>query len=207
MSTPYPKAGDLVAAASNGNLYLVGSLLDQGAPMEERDGSGDTPLNEAARKGHIEIVRLLIERGAKLSTPNNSGKTALAYAEERGYREIMQLLRDAAEAAKKPSKEWVLMAEDTLAYVRTYPKLLRKITEIFNFESRERLIISENMRTRAESVTPPTSFDELPQARVEQALEQFTHLGGVVTDKDFILRGATRLDKNKPGLGQSRPPT
>jgi hypothetical protein len=191
---------ELVSAAANGNLTLLKSLLDQGGNIEERDNSGDTPLNEAARNGQIEAVRLLIDRGANLSTQNNSGGTPLMAATRYGYKEVIQLLQEAVEKAKQPSKEWVLMAEDTVAYVRTYPKMLRKITEIFNFESRERLMVSENMKTRAESITPPASFDDLPQARIEQVLEQFTHLGGVV-DKDFVLRGITKLDKGKPGLG------
>ncbi|MCE9507910.1 MAG: ankyrin repeat domain-containing protein [Alphaproteobacteria bacterium] len=189
---------ELVSAAANGNLILLKSLLDQGGNIEERDNSGDTPLNEAARRGHLEVVHFLIGRGADLSTQNKSGSTPLMAAARNGYKEVIQLLQEAAEKAKQPRKEWVLMAEDAVAYVRTYPKMLRKITEIFNFESRERLMISENMRTRAESIASPTGFDDLPQARIEQALAQFTQLGGVV-DKDFVLRGTIHL-KKKPGL-------
>jgi len=189
----------LVSAASSGNLALVESELDQGANIEVKDSSGDTALNEAARLGRLEVVRLLINRGAKLHSPNNGGGTALTYAQKNGYPEIVQLLQEAAEKAKQPSKEWVLMAEDVVSYVRTYPKQLRKITEVFNFESRERMIISENIMTKAESIAAPASFDELPQARLEQAFEQLTQLGGAA-DKDFVLRGTTRLDKSKPGL-------
>lgn len=201
MSAPLPKYGELVKAASSGNVVLVNELLNRGADIEERDSSGDTPLNEAARMGRTEVVRCLIESGARLSVPNNNGKTALTYASEHNHLEIYRLLQDAAEAAKKPAKEWVSMAEDTVACVRTYPKQLRRITEIFNFESRERLIISENTRTRAESIAPATSFDDLPQVRIEEALEQFAHLGGIVADRNFVLRGGTKLDKGKRGLG------
>jgi len=197
---PRPNHGELVSAAKNGNLELVKFLLDRGADIEEKDGSEDTPLNEAARKGHIEIVRLLINRGARLVSPNNNGKTALKWAEGNSATEIFQLLSEqlqlAEEKAKHPTKEWILMAEDAVAHVSTYPKMFRKITEIFNFESRERLIIAENLKTSAESVTPPTGFDDLPLLRIEKALEQFTDLGGVA-DRDYVLRGSTRLEKNK----------
>jgi hypothetical protein len=194
-----PSHGELVSAASNGNLPLVESLLERGSDIEEKDGSGDTPLNEAVRMSKIEVVRFLIEQGADLSTKNKSDTTPLMVATRNGNQGLIQLLQEAEENRKQPSKEWVVMSEDVLAYVRTYPKMRRKITEIFNFESRERMIISENTRSKAEAVTPSASFDDLPQARIEKALEQFTALGGVV-DRDFVLRGVTRLEKKKPGL-------
>jgi ankyrin repeat protein len=207
MSSEPPRKGELLSASVNASLQRVSFLLDCGADIEEKDNSGDTPLNEAARKGRLEIVRLLVERGALLHSPNNSSKTAASWARENNHGDVARFLEtEAAELqrlvklkAEQPSQEWVLMDKEALAHVSTYPKMYRKITEIFNFESRERVIISENMLTRAEAMTPATSFDDLPQTRLEKVLDQFTSLGGSA-DRAYVLRGITMLDKPKPGL-------
>ena len=54
----------LSCAALGGNVEGVRLLLDKGADIEARDGSGATALMNAASANEVETVRLLLERGA-----------------------------------------------------------------------------------------------------------------------------------------------
>ena len=55
----------LFKAAHEGNREALARLLAAGADVEERDGSGRTPLHVAAHASHREIVEALIEAGAE----------------------------------------------------------------------------------------------------------------------------------------------
>jgi ankyrin repeat protein len=59
---------------------IVTVLLDSGAPIEEADDSGYTPLHAAAFWGRAEIGKMLIDRGAKVAARTKSGATPLSEA-------------------------------------------------------------------------------------------------------------------------------
>src|SRR3990172_41141 len=106
------------------------------------------------------------------------------------------------EIPNETTETWVRMGSKSVAHVGVYPDAQRKLTDIFNFESRQHILVNENLKTRAEIMTPPASFDSLPQATLEKALEEFAKAGGAA-DRDFVLRGAGRLDKKKSPLSQA----
>jgi len=51
----------LHAAAKNGNLALLCSLLEKKIRIEEKDDQGWTPLHHAASNGNVDIVQFLVE--------------------------------------------------------------------------------------------------------------------------------------------------
>jgi ankyrin repeat protein len=66
-------------------LAIVRALLDAGAPVNARSGSGGTPLHTAAFTGDAEVVELLLARGADPRIPSNDGKTPIDLARDRGH--------------------------------------------------------------------------------------------------------------------------
>ena len=54
------------AAASTGQVRVLGALLRAGADITIRDRGGNLPLHEAARNGHAHAVEALVNAGAKL---------------------------------------------------------------------------------------------------------------------------------------------
>src|SRR6266850_2475373 len=68
---------ELVQAARSGSEDTVRRLLDQGAVVDSRNRSGDTPLNIAAKNGHTRLGLLLIERGADVNQKDLAGVTPL----------------------------------------------------------------------------------------------------------------------------------
>ena len=92
-----------------------------------------------------------------------------------------------------------MMGEAQVARVGVYPALARRLTHIFNFESRERLIITENLKTGAESVTNPEKFDALEEGHLAKALAAFRELGGKVEDSAVFARSPGKKPLPQPG--------
>lgn len=113
MSTPYPGAMTeqtpppsesseddavialahaLLDAARGGDSATVLGLVDQGAPVDLRDGSGNTALMLAAYHGHAALVRELADRGADVDLLNDRGQSPLAGAAFKGFTEVAEAL-------------------------------------------------------------------------------------------------------------------
>ena len=67
-------------AAQNGNLNSVKAFLNQGVPVNSRNGAGWTPLHYAVLSGHLNIVQELFKRGAHVNPRTKSGMTPLYLA-------------------------------------------------------------------------------------------------------------------------------
>lgn len=63
-STGSPQAGPLHKAVGTGDIEAVTALLDEGAVIDELDGSGKAPLHIAAEKNNVQIIERLVSRGA-----------------------------------------------------------------------------------------------------------------------------------------------
>jgi ankyrin repeat protein len=73
--------GELLRDASaSGNRPKVLELLKKGAPVDDKDGDGNTPLIIAASRGRLEIVRDLLAAKADIKARNNDDWDALAKA-------------------------------------------------------------------------------------------------------------------------------
>ena len=190
-------------AASTGSLDLLKALLDKGADMDQRDGNnGYTPLHWAVIYGHNLVVEHLLEKGARTDIDSNDGKTPLELAYEKKNVDIIRKL----EATAKPqdqnaaadafagntgedAEKWLRMGTGKVAHVGVYPSVGRKLTEIFNFTARERIIITENLKTGAENMSAPESFDNLNEHMLREALSAFRKLGGKA-DEARVLGGS-----------------
>jgi len=64
-------------AANLGDMAAVTQLLAQGADVEERNATGETPLIAAALAGRAEVVDFLLANHAKVDARNDRGLTAL----------------------------------------------------------------------------------------------------------------------------------
>ncbi|MDE3117932.1 MAG: ankyrin repeat domain-containing protein [Nitrospirota bacterium] len=80
-------------AAERGDLQVVRTLVEQGAPINERSSVNAPPLQNAAAQGHAEVVTFLLDHGADI----NAGQgwfTPLAAAAAGGHLDIVKLLLD-----------------------------------------------------------------------------------------------------------------
>jgi len=70
----------LAGAIKLGYVNVVRALLDLGAPIEQPEQGGLTPLVRAVLNNRVHIARLLISRGADVNHLDNLGMTPLLYA-------------------------------------------------------------------------------------------------------------------------------
>lgn len=91
----------LTLAAAHGHTDMVKALIDRGADVNAKDGTGWTPLHAAAYGGHPEIIRLLLERGAVPLESNWYTPSPLSVAETLNHGAAVELLKKASPAKEK----------------------------------------------------------------------------------------------------------
>lgn len=182
-------------AAKRGETDVLRALVARNVDVNVRDRSGQTPLHYAAAYGSAIAVEFLLTQGAQTHIEDDQGRTALALAEENDEEQVVKLLQG---AASKPSQAplessapasgsvtpagdtetWMLAGAEKVAHVGLYPAMGRRITEIFNFAARERMIVTENLKTGAETVTQPEKFETLSDESLRPAMEAYDRLRG-----------------------------
>jgi ankyrin repeat protein len=110
-------AGPLHDAARAGEVAVLAQLLADGASLEERNATGETPLQLAALAGHVSAVELLLAKGAALDARNDRGLTALHAAAYGGHSKIAGLLIDRGAAVNDADNRFhttplIVAAED-----------------------------------------------------------------------------------------------
>lgn len=81
--------------AANGHIFIVKTLLDEGANINSCNKTKETPLHLAAANGHIEVVRDLLARKAYFSVVDGQQRSPLYRAVENGYNLVVDLLTGA----------------------------------------------------------------------------------------------------------------
>ena len=84
----------LIAASSDGYIYIVRLLLERGALPNIQNKYGFTALMGASYSEYINIVELLLEYGADPNIQDNNGDTALSLALDHDRTDIAQILQD-----------------------------------------------------------------------------------------------------------------
>lgn len=225
---PLPHEFPLHAAARHGNVELATALIRHGVDIQSQDAEGQTALHAAAIKGNVDMARFLLAQGVKKEVTDEKKRTALSHAQQYALKEMVDLLQDPVKLADVPvkpvqkpaptatvvqkpvapppqrerapqdSETWSLAGKNSVARTATYPSLGRKLTEIFNFESRERLTITENMNLGSETMSPQESFDTIGEDALLRALKEFRRLGGQAKD-EHVLKNRLNKSKLTPG--------
>ncbi|KAJ3116386.1 hypothetical protein HDU96_009744 [Phlyctochytrium bullatum] len=79
-------------AAFGGSLEVARALLDCGAAVDSRDGTGNTALHLAASRGHFALAQCLVEMGAQVTEKTPDGWTPLHDAAGIGHLPMVQWL-------------------------------------------------------------------------------------------------------------------
>ncbi len=86
----------LLEAARDGHVDEVEALLHDGAKVDARTDTFETPIIIATSTGQVQIVQILLRAGADVNTKEGAnGETALMYAALRGNIPLVRVLLDA----------------------------------------------------------------------------------------------------------------
>jgi hypothetical protein len=207
------KGADLRAACANhGNLvdvlaekkmdvdFLSFLLEREPGIITMRDlYGGKTLLHYAAAAGHADVAAFLLAKGSDPAAKDNANFTAYDYAMKNGYAPAMKLLAPPAEPVVDTAPAWHRLSGDRVAEVTVDAVIGYKLTDIFNFETRERLSISRNLATDAET-RETKSFDDIPDKTVlERAFAAYAQSGGAIV-KDVVLGKSLSKAALRPGV-------
>jgi 26S proteasome non-ATPase regulatory subunit 10 len=175
-------------AVAENNADGLRTLAELGADLNAQDGIKNTPLHDAVEKRNHDMAAYLISQGVRTDIKGYRGATAHSLALDSDRMSFINLFN-------APVKKWVYLCDDKIAQVETLPALSRKITEIFNFHTRERMVITENLSTGVESTAPVQHFDDISDTALAAAAEALRSTGRAVP----APVSKTRLNK-PPGL-------
>ncbi|WP_419198881.1 ankyrin repeat domain-containing protein [Wolbachia endosymbiont of Rhagoletis cingulata] len=84
---------ELLAVANGDDLNRVKALVNQGASLEAKDNSNNTPLHNACNNGDVKVVEYLVEEGASLKAKNKDGEAPLHVAVQHdGTLEVIEFI-------------------------------------------------------------------------------------------------------------------
>ena len=202
----------LYYAVQKARTEVVDFLLQKGANPNTRNDSRWTSLHRAAYDGQLELVAKLLKAGADPNLRTSDGRTPQSMAVNGGYIEMAEMLKPFMKKASElfelppvpaqpdvpafaPADGWELMSPAQVAHTAVGAKAGYKVTDVFNFASRERIRIINNLDTKRDQVETKT-FDELAGTGVlEDAFKALTRLGGKADAQSIGggLQKATRL--------------
>ncbi|WP_341811169.1 ankyrin repeat domain-containing protein [Wolbachia endosymbiont (group A) of Oxytorus armatus] len=84
---------ELLATVKGDDLNRVKALVSQGASLEAKDNSNNTPLHNACNNGHVKVVEYLIQEGDRLKAKNKDGEAPLHVAVQHdGTLEVIEFI-------------------------------------------------------------------------------------------------------------------
>lgn len=186
----------------------MGKILLKSNPelMHLRDRRGNTPLHVAAAEGNTDFVLFLIAQGADPNAKNLENRTPLYAAQKKEHHEVVKILEHYQPPSPRPEKlpnlpppaavkpentaQWRKLEGESIARVRTEHAIGYKLTEVFNFTTRERTRLYQNLETRAETVETRAFDDITEKAPLEEALRHLAASG--VETGHLSIHGITK---------------
>lgn len=168
-------------------------LVSKGARCDIPGTDNKTPLDVAKEKSP-RLQKIIEETPREVVTPEPAA-AAVVPAPVIAPAQILAPASAAANENTLPPKnieEWALLNATTVAKASTFGVLNRKLTEIFNFETRERMTISENLKSGAETLGLAEPFSALNADALARAASELEKLGGTLPGKK------TGLDAGSP---------
>ena len=85
----------LTAIAERGDTETLLTMIRDGAPINQRDARGRTPIMAATHGNHPETVKALIDAGSDIHIQDNMRDNPFLYAGAEGLLEVLKVLIDA----------------------------------------------------------------------------------------------------------------
>lgn len=195
----YRETTPMSAAVKKGNAEIVGMMLASGGNAEAKTDTGLSLFTYAVAVRNDAVADMLLASGAKPDAGKNGEMTALFYAarngDEKRVRQLLDLgartylrdqdgrsvldvaaahekfaVRDMIQAhidAQVPA--WQVAGERQVAHVSILRKQGYRLTEIFNFETREATLVTHNFDTGLDSTVVRDFADVKNKARISEA--------------------------------------
>lgn len=162
-----------------GDIGMLNVFLDARLDLlKSKDAYGNTLLHIAAKTGKMDVISFLLSKGLDPLCRNSRYETPRIVARRHDRQKAEDLLLMAERAANSPIY-WIKLDPRKIARITLETATGYKITEIFNFLSRESLKIACNLKTQTDSPPETRCFDDITdKAPLEKALAVLNQMGG-----------------------------
>lgn len=106
---------------------VVKMLIDAKAPVDYKDGKGETALHWAAARKRMECIKELVEGGANLDAENKQGHTPIIVAAKGGYAEPIRLLVEKGANLYHKDKDYKMALHHVPFLCRSLKTLLERM--------------------------------------------------------------------------------
>jgi len=136
-------------------------------------------LIEAVKNENLFLAKRLLDFGFDPDWRDNNDMSARWVARIKGYDDLLQKMEEKFPSAKPITENgWHKIDDLTVAHVAQEQAVGYKLTDIFNFRSRERISLTQNLTTNAET-RETRSFDDInDKAQLEEAALELNKRGG-----------------------------
>ncbi len=194
------------------NHTLIESLAKRNIDIDARNADGQTALHIAVKKKDITAIQILSKAGASPHICDRSGVTPLSLEERQeepsGF--VMDLLQGMKTEGKKTADNvhiheqrdtaWEMLGENKIAHVETHTEIGKRITDIFNFANKERLILSEDLKQGHQGISPVMPFAEVSFDVLKRAFDVYKSKNGSISEEDALFNN-TGFSLHKPNGG------
>lgn len=150
-------------------VRMAEQLLGAGIDINTVNTTKQTALHLAVKNGDLSIVKLLARKDANLTLEDNDGHTPLSLAQKKEDVAITAFLKTAGNR----QENWQRLDDISIARIAVHPVIQKKITEIFNFESHERLTLIDDLSPDRPSTSLRESFDAIKSHVLEKAFARY----------------------------------
>lgn len=188
----------LTYAVKNNKHKILAAAITGKLDLDQMDQEGELPLNLAIKEMNATAISALIRAGANPQLQDGLGVTAHELARQKDLAHIFMPSRPSPEEDRKAvtenalekNEQWKVLARTRICHVTNDPDIGQRLTDIFNFTTRERITTVLDLDRNVQS-TVLTPFDAMPDKDViTSAFEQLQALGG--TADPTAIYGAAR---------------
>lgn len=196
----------LHSAAQKNQPEMARFLLAQGIDKNMQDKDKRTALSYAqqfAMKEMIELLQGPLPKREPLPVKPVETPPAPVVAQKPEPAAVVIPVAQPVVIATPPGsandvETWTLAGSHSVAHITVMPALNKKLTELFNFESRERVTFSENLATKAELMGPHQNFDTISDDALLKAFSEYKRLGGKADEDKVFRHNLTKNQLKKP---------
>lgn len=160
--------------------------------------SGTTLMHIAASVGQQDVVALLLEKGADPHIRNRDNHMPYYLALKNGHPDIAKQLEPSSH--KSQAAGWYRLSGERVAEVVVDEAIGYRLTEIFNFETRERLSIAQNVVTNVET-RETKGFDDITDKTVLQRAHDAYEAAGGAISRETVYGRSIGKPQLRPGAG------
>ncbi len=193
-------------AVAKKDWSAIQMLMNAGASPHILDCRGASPI--ALEKQQHQPSKLILDLLQGKTEKEDKTAISLKKRQEHSASLVLDLLQ--AIALKKEATftdvntqkdtAWKMLGEDKIAHIETHAEIGKRITDIFNFVNKERMVLTEDLKQGHQGVSPVMSFSEVSFEVLKRAFDIYKSKNGSMSEEEALFN-TSGFSMRKPNGG------